>query len=46
VHGFSEECFQIEEDLIREFLTETAKRGIYSQFTPLSAGPKLVREQP
>ena len=46
VHGYSEECFQIEEDLIREFLTETAKRGIYTQFTPLSAGPKLVREQP
>jgi type II secretory pathway predicted ATPase ExeA len=46
VHGFSEECLQIEEDLIREFLTETAKRGIYSQFTPLSVGPKLVREQP
>jgi general secretion pathway protein A len=46
VHGYSEEFFQIEEDLIREFLTETAERGIYNQFKPLSEGPRLVLEQP
>jgi len=46
VHGYSEECWQIEENLIREFLIETAERGIYNQFSPLSDGPKLVREQP
>lgn len=47
VHGFSDDCRLIEEEIIREFLLETAKRGIYNQFTmPLSKGPKLVRGQP
>lgn len=46
VHGYSEERWQIEEELIRELLIETADRGIYKQFTSLSKGPKLVREQP
>lgn len=45
VHGFSDECHQIEEDLIRDFLNETNERGIYNQFTLLSGRPTLVREQ-
>ena len=43
--GYFDSRRLVEEDLVRELLTDIGERGIYSQFTPLSDGPKLVRKQ-
>lgn len=46
MYGFSDERPVIDEDLLREFLAGTKRRGIYTQFNPLSGGPKLVQNAP
>jgi len=45
VCGYSEDRRLIEEDLVRELLSDAAERGLYSQFMPLSEGPVLVLRQ-
>lgn len=44
MYGFSDERPTIEEELLREFLTGTKRRGIYTQFNALSGSPKLVQK--
>lgn len=44
VYGFSAERKVVGPDLIREFLADASRRGIYQQFSRLDDSPKLVRE--
>ena len=46
VCGYADDRQLIEEDLVRELLTDTTEHGLFAQFTPLSDGPKLIRKQP
>lgn len=44
VVGYSAQSKVIEEPHLREFLSSARRRGIYTQFSPLDEGPKLVRQ--
>ena len=44
IYGFSADKRVIDEGLLREFLASAHKRGIYTQFSPLSDTLKLVQE--
>jgi type II secretory pathway predicted ATPase ExeA len=43
--GYSDDRHLIEEDLVRNLLKNSAERGLFTQFTPLSDAPKLVSKQ-
>lgn len=42
VYGYAADCKVIEEPLVREFLSEARRRGIFQQFTPLQNAPALA----
>ena len=45
VYGFSDGCRVIDEKLLSEFLLSAKRRGIYTQFAPVTSMPTLVRGQ-
>lgn len=45
VYGYAAEYELIDDALLREFLDDSQKRGIYTQFIPLSSRPVLVQQE-